>query len=183
MIQPQGLCRSLCLTPTPLEADPKLDSRPTASSPLSRNVKDFLTVFEGALTNLDRTKICIMRTSLARSLHTSVHVQKEILEETNRMNRNGKAVRFYQAFNPATRENSERHHSFFGNELRLIKDLAMAREVQQQLLQREVRNISGIDLATACVPALASRHPTGRRLCDTCQFGHPVSPSAEERRR
>lgn len=69
------------------------------------------------------------------------------------MNQNGSTVHVHQAFKQATPEHSDRHHRYFDNELRLINDLAMAREVQQQLLRREIRNISGIDLATACVPA------------------------------
>jgi sigma-B regulation protein RsbU (phosphoserine phosphatase) len=39
------------------------------------------------------------------------------------------------------------------NELRLINDLDMAREVQQQLLPKGTREISGLDLAAECVPA------------------------------
>jgi sigma-B regulation protein RsbU (phosphoserine phosphatase) len=39
------------------------------------------------------------------------------------------------------------------NELRLINDLDMAREVQEQLLPKAMRQIPGLDLAAECVPA------------------------------
>ena len=39
------------------------------------------------------------------------------------------------------------------SDLGLIDDLEMAREVQQLLLPRGTREISGLDLAAACVPA------------------------------
>jgi len=69
------------------------------------------------------------------------------------MNLSSKAVRFYEAFNPFTREQPDLQYDSRENELRLTSDLRMAREVQQQLLQREFRDVPGIDLASACVPA------------------------------
>lgn len=68
------------------------------------------------------------------------------------MNLNSKAVGRQEALNPSTDEHLVLPH-FRENELRLISDLRMAREVQQQLLHREVRGIPGVDLATACIPA------------------------------
>ena len=69
------------------------------------------------------------------------------------MNLSGKTVRFGEAFNPSTPEHPDLQYDGRENELRLKSDLRMAREVQQQLLHREIRDVPGIDLATACVPA------------------------------
>ena len=69
------------------------------------------------------------------------------------MNLSGKTVRFREAFNPPTPEYPDLQFDYRENELRLTSDLTMAREVQQQLLHREIRDVPGIDLATACVPA------------------------------
>lgn len=68
------------------------------------------------------------------------------------MNLNSKAVGLQEALNPSTGEHPALL-DFRENELRLISDLIVAREVQQQLLQGEVRRVPGIDLAAACVPA------------------------------
>ena len=74
------------------------------------------------------------------------------------MNLSGKTVRFREAFNPPTPEYPDLQFDYRENELRLTSDLTMAREVQQQLLHREIRDVPGIDLATACVPV---REPGG----------------------
>lgn len=68
------------------------------------------------------------------------------------MSLSSKTVSFHETFNLSTRERPYLDHHDSENELRLSSDLRMAREVQQQLLQREVDNVPGIDLATACVP-------------------------------
>lgn len=68
------------------------------------------------------------------------------------MNLNSKAVGLQEAPNPSTGQHPVLPE-FRENELRLISDVSMAREVQQQLLHREVRRVPGIDLAAACVPA------------------------------
>jgi len=74
------------------------------------------------------------------------------------MNLRGKTVRFREAFNPSTPEYPDLQYDDRESELRLTRDLTMAREVQQQLLHREIRDGPGIDLATACVPV---REPGG----------------------
>lgn len=68
------------------------------------------------------------------------------------MNLNSKTVRVQEALNPSTGEHPVLPH-FRENEQRLISDLSMAREVQQQMMQREVRGVPGVDLAKACIPA------------------------------
>jgi sigma-B regulation protein RsbU (phosphoserine phosphatase) len=60
---------------------------------------------------------------------------------------------FHETFVPTTRKHLNVYNEFRKNELRLISDLNMARQVQQQLLQRETCDVPGVDLATACVPA------------------------------
>src|SRR6516162_1589896 len=45
------------------------------------------------------------------------------------------------------------YHQARENEVRLVDDLDIAREVQQQLLPKGTRALSGLDLAAACVPA------------------------------
>lgn len=57
---------------------------------------------------------------------------------------------------PATRPRGELtrlYHQARENEARLVDDLDIAREVQQQLLPRETRLFPGLGLAAACVPA------------------------------
>lgn len=73
---------------------------------------------------------------------------------TGTMLLNIKTVGLHEAPIPPTREHADLYNEFRENELRLISDLNMAREVQQQLLQREACDVPGVDLATACVPAL-----------------------------
>ena len=68
------------------------------------------------------------------------------------MNLNSRTVRLQEAASPSTGEQSVLSH-FRENELRLMNELSMACEVQQQLLQREVRGVPGVDLAAAFVPA------------------------------
>jgi sigma-B regulation protein RsbU (phosphoserine phosphatase) len=68
------------------------------------------------------------------------------------LNLNSKTVCLREALNASTPDHSVLPH-FGEHELRLISDLSMAREVQRQLLRREVRDIPGVDLATANVPA------------------------------
>src|SRR5262250_1946683 len=80
-------------------------------------------------------------------------ISKETREEISPMNLSGKTVRFREAFNPPTPEYPDLQFDYRENKLRLTSDLTMAREVQQQLLHREIRDVPGIDLATACVPA------------------------------
>lgn len=82
------------------------------------------------------------------------------------MNLHSRTVSFHEALNPSTAEHPVLPH-FRENELRLVSDLSMAREVQQQLLQREVRGVPGIDLATACVPA----HELGGDFYDLLPYG------------
>ena len=69
------------------------------------------------------------------------------------MNLNSKTIRFDEAIESPRREHPNLRRDFRENELRLISDLRMAREVQRQLLPREARNVPGVDLAAACVPA------------------------------
>ena len=69
------------------------------------------------------------------------------------MNLNSKTIRFYEAIESPRREDPNASRDFCENELRLMSDLRMAREVQQQLLQLEACNVPGLDLAAACVPA------------------------------
>ena len=66
------------------------------------------------------------------------------------MNLNSKTVGSRKELIPSTCEHANLNHEFCE---RLIIDLDMAREVQQQLLKREAPDIPGVDLATACVPA------------------------------
>lgn len=66
---------------------------------------------------------------------------------------NSKNLGSHEALIPPTCEYAKLNHEFCENELRLTSDLGMAREVQQQLLQREAPDIPGVDLAAACVPA------------------------------
>jgi len=79
--------------------------------------------------------------------------ESETVMATGTMNLNSKTVGLHEALIPPTREDPDLYNEFRENELRLISDLNMAREVQQQLLQREARDVPGVDLATACVPA------------------------------
>lgn len=79
-------------------------------------------------------------------------LHQERREETSPVNLNSKTVPLQEAVNASTRQHPVLPH-FLENESRLIADLSTAREVQQQLLQREVRGVQGIDLATAWVPA------------------------------
>jgi len=79
--------------------------------------------------------------------------QKESREETDAVNLKSKTIRFHEAIESPRREHPSLRHDFRENELRLISDLCMAREVQQQLLQREVQDVPGVDLAAGCVPA------------------------------
>ena len=74
-------------------------------------------------------------------------------KETDPVNLISNTVRFYEALDSLSREHPNLRHDFRENELRLISDLGMAREVQQQLLSRETPDIPGLDLAAACVPA------------------------------
>jgi len=69
------------------------------------------------------------------------------------VNFNSKTIRLHEALESPRCERPNLLRDFRENELRLISDLSMAREVQQQLLQREVPNVPGVDLAAACVPA------------------------------
>jgi len=69
------------------------------------------------------------------------------------VNLNSKTIRVHEAIESPGREHPNLRRNFRENELRLISDLCMAREVQQQLLQREVQNVPGVDLAAGCVPA------------------------------
>jgi sigma-B regulation protein RsbU (phosphoserine phosphatase) len=66
---------------------------------------------------------------------------------------NLKSIRFHEAIESPRREHPNLRRDFRENELRLISDLRMACEVQQQLLQREARDVPGVDLAAGCVPA------------------------------
>ena len=68
------------------------------------------------------------------------------------MNLNSKTIRFHEAIESPRREDASLRRDFRENELRLISDLRMAREVQQQL-QREAPDVPGVDLAAGCVPA------------------------------
>src|SRR5215472_3168569 len=126
-------------------------SRPTTSALPSRNVKYPLTVLEGPLTKPDRAQICFMGTfacTLLPKLLTGSFTRKG-QEEISHMHMNGKTVRFQPALITATREQLRLYQEFRENEL----DLNMARKVQQQLLQREGREVLGVDVATVCVPA------------------------------
>ena len=83
------------------------------------------------------------------------------------MNLNSKAVGLQEGLNPSTGEYPVLP-DFHENELRLTRDLSMAREVQQQLLHREVRPVPGIDIAAACVPACE----LGGDFYDFLPYGH-----------
>jgi len=69
------------------------------------------------------------------------------------VNLNSKTIRFDETIESPKREHPNLRRDCRENELRLITDLCMAREVQQQLLQREARDVPGVDLAAGCVPA------------------------------
>ena len=69
------------------------------------------------------------------------------------MNLNSKTIRFDEAIESPRREHPNLRRDFRENELRLISDLRMARELQQQLLQREAYDVPGVDMAAGCVPA------------------------------
>jgi len=69
------------------------------------------------------------------------------------VNLNSKTIRFHELPKSPGREHPSLPGNPRENELRLISDLSMAREVQQRFLQREVQDVPGVDLAAGCVPA------------------------------
>ena len=69
------------------------------------------------------------------------------------MNLNSKTIRFHEAIESPRREHPNLRRKVRENELRLISDLRMAREIQQQLLRRKARDVPGVDMAAGCVPA------------------------------
>ena len=69
------------------------------------------------------------------------------------MNLNTKTIRFHELLESPGPEHPSLRRNPRENELRLISDLWMAREVQQRLLRREVQDVPGVDLAAGCVPA------------------------------
>ena len=69
------------------------------------------------------------------------------------MNLSRNAVSFKTALARPRGELTRLYHQARENEARLVDDLAIAREVQQQLLPRGTPAFPGLDLAAACVPA------------------------------
>jgi len=69
------------------------------------------------------------------------------------VNLNTKTIRFHELLESPGPEHPSLRRNPRENELRLISDLWMAREVQQRLLRREVQDVPGVDLAAGCVPA------------------------------
>jgi sigma-B regulation protein RsbU (phosphoserine phosphatase) len=69
------------------------------------------------------------------------------------MNPSRNAVSFKTALTHPRGELTHLYHQSRENEARLVDDLDIAREVQQQLLPRGTRRFPGLDLAAACVPA------------------------------
>lgn len=69
------------------------------------------------------------------------------------MNLSRNAVSFKTALTRPRGELTRLYHQARENEARLVDDLDIAREVQQQLLPRAIRAFPGLDLAAACVPA------------------------------
>lgn len=64
-----------------------------------------------------------------------------------------RSVAFKTALSRPRSELTRLYHQARENEARLVDDLEIAREVQQQLLPRGARPFPGLDLAAACVPA------------------------------
>jgi len=69
------------------------------------------------------------------------------------MNLSRNAVSFKTGVTRPRGELTRLYHQARENEARLVDDLDIAREVQQQLLPRANRAFPGLDLAAACVPA------------------------------
>lgn len=62
-------------------------------------------------------------------------------------------VSFHKILSQSGREHRDLQHNYIENELRLMNDMRMAREVQRQLLHREMLDVPGVDFAATCVPA------------------------------
>jgi phosphoserine phosphatase RsbU/P len=69
------------------------------------------------------------------------------------MNLSRNAASFKTALTRPRGELTRLYHQARENEARLVDDLDIAREVQQQLLPRGTRPFPGLDIAAACVPA------------------------------
>lgn len=69
------------------------------------------------------------------------------------MNLSSTTVSLHEVLTPSTWEDPDLHPNYRENELRLMSDLRMAREVQRQLLHREAPEAPGIDLAATSIPA------------------------------
>ena len=69
------------------------------------------------------------------------------------MSLNSTTVSFHEILSQSAREHRDLRHNCMENELRLVNDMRMAREVQRQLLHREMRDVPGVDFAATCVPA------------------------------
>ena len=81
------------------------------------------------------------------------------------LSRNG--ISFKTALTRPRGELTRLYHQARENEARLVDDLDIAREVQQQLLPRVTRPFPGFDLAAACVPA----HELGGDFYDFLPYG------------
>jgi sigma-B regulation protein RsbU (phosphoserine phosphatase) len=62
-------------------------------------------------------------------------------------------VSSHEIVSQPARQDLDLKHNYLGNDLSLMNDLRMAREVQRQLLQREMCDAPGVDFAATCVPA------------------------------
>ena len=69
------------------------------------------------------------------------------------MSLNRTTVSFRETLSQSAGEHRDLQGNCLENELRLMNDLGMAREVQRQLLYRKMRDVPGVDFAARCVPA------------------------------
>src|SRR5215471_17987455 len=108
-----------------------------------------------------RTRVTPLRTSLpavrsnhVRQLSGAASFKRCLvsLEELSRMNLS-RTVPFKSTLTRLRGELTRLYHQARENEARLVEDLDIAREVQQQLLPRGTPAFPGIDLAAACIPA------------------------------
>jgi phosphoserine phosphatase RsbU/P len=66
---------------------------------------------------------------------------------------NRTTVSFPEILSQSAGEHGGLQRDCLENELRLMNDMGMAREVQRQLLSRKMRDVPGVDFAARCVPA------------------------------
>src|SRR5215471_12728980 len=108
-----------------------------------------------------RTRVTPLRTSLpavrsnhVRQLSGAASFKRCLvsLEELSRMNLS-RTVPFKTTLTRRSGELTRLYHQARENEARLVDDLDIAREVQQQLLPRGAPAFPGLDLSAVCVPA------------------------------